>query len=194
MPESRRAFKRHSRCVARVAPCIHGRESLALRWTSRSWPRFVGRYIDAAKRSARCTYKVDVHVANGTAPSEDELRARSNARFQLLSALTRVPSSTDTAQVCRVLREEAISNSRCLRAHSPRRRRAVRMAYAPPFGAALQVAPALHGGLWLQTISMETGPMRFYISTTHGDDRNPGNTLLPWCTEDHARRQVNDRS
>jgi len=34
--------------------------------------------------------------------------------------------------------------------------------------------------------------MRFYISTTHGDDRNPGNTLLPWRTEDHARRQVNE--
>ena len=44
------------------------------------------RYIDAAQRSARSTHNIDQHVAAGTTPSEEELRAQSEARDELISA------------------------------------------------------------------------------------------------------------
>jgi hypothetical protein len=44
------------------------------------------RYIDAVQRSARCSYDVELRTKNGTAPSELELGAQSEAREALMSA------------------------------------------------------------------------------------------------------------
>jgi hypothetical protein len=44
------------------------------------------RYIDAAQRSSRCAYNVDLRVARGTPPSDEELRAQRDAHNQLVSA------------------------------------------------------------------------------------------------------------
>ena len=43
------------------------------------------RYINAAERAARCAYNMEQHVANGTLPSDEELRAQSNARHELIT-------------------------------------------------------------------------------------------------------------